>query len=121
MSDSIGSRMNGGAPADRSSAARARAAELFAFAARQESGLTRAGQLRCWEAVAMLALTSADVEDRNVGAGPGVAMSPILGSAHAAIREGLTVLGRLDLDLFADPRVRGAAKHARRALRSIPE
>jgi hypothetical protein len=121
MSDYTGSRLNGGAPADRSSVARARAAELFAFAARQESDLSRAGQLRCWEAVEMLALRSTDVEERNVGAGPGVRTSPTPGSAHAAIREGLTVLGRLDLDLFADPRVRAAAKHARRALRSTPE
>ena len=67
----------------------------------------------------MLAVTSFDGEERNVGVG--VALSPILWSAHAAIREGLTVLGRLDLDLFTDPRVRGTAKQARRALRSLPE
>jgi hypothetical protein len=121
LSDLIGSRLNGGVPGDRSSVARARAAELFAFAARQESDLSRAGQLRCWEAVEMLALTSTDVEARNVGAGPGVSPSRTPGSAHAAIREGLAVLGRLDLGLFADSRVRAAAKHARRALRSTPE
>lgn len=121
MSDSIGSRFNSRAPALRSSVARMRAAGLFAFAGRDESDLPRVGQFRCWEAVATLALTADDLEEHKVGTGRDASMSPTPGSAHAAIRDGLTVLGRLDLDLFADPRVCGAAKQARRALRSAPE
>jgi hypothetical protein len=121
MSDSIAWRLRFRVPTDRSSVARVRAAALFAFAAREESGLTDTGKLRCWEAVTALAVTSADLEDRHFRAAGTVGADTTPGSAVVALVEGLSILGRLDLELFADPRVRGAAKHARRALRSIAE
>jgi hypothetical protein len=107
-------------PIDSTAAARVRAAELFAFAARDERGLSCGAQLCCWAAVATLAVTSTDIESGiEVERHPWMEPNPI--PAHEAIRQGLSALGQLELDLFADPRVREAAKLARRALMSTGE
>jgi hypothetical protein len=102
---------------DSTAAARARAACLFAVAARGGRGLSRDAQTCLWAAVAALAVTPADIEDERFDLDHSLPIGSDPGSAHEAIRQGLSVLGLLDLDLFADPRVRAAAKHARRAFR----
>lgn len=98
-------------PGDPTADARAAAAQLFLAAARQEHGLTRMAQLDCLLAAETLDVTNVDATEmaqlRSASAST---------TTEQLIRDGLAVLGRLDLDLFADPRIMKAAGHAQWAL-----
>jgi hypothetical protein len=97
---------------DASAAARTRAAQFFKAAAQDDAGLSRTAQLRCLHAVTALAVTVHDHPTETRG--PGEPEAPSV--AEELIRAALRTLGSLGVDLFADPRIRQAALHGRRAL-----
>lgn len=92
--------------------ARARARQLFLAAARDETLLNSAAQLHCLRAAETLAVDWIDT-----GAMAMARSAARTAPADDLIRAGLKVLGDLNLDAFADPRINTAAGHALRALR----
>jgi hypothetical protein len=101
---------------DPTAIARVRAAGLFAAAARQDT-LTATARLRCFEAADILAVTTADLEAADAAIDHPYTSTPEMQTPEEEIREGLRILGVLDIELFADCRIRSATRHARRALR----
>jgi hypothetical protein len=104
---------------DPTAIARVRAANLFTAAARSETTLSSTARLRCFEAAATLQVTTADLEEVDAAIDHPYTSSLEIESAEEEIRDGLRMLGVLDIELFADRRVRSSARHARRALRYV--
>ncbi len=104
---------------DPTSVARVRAADLFTAAARHDVGLAPTAQLRCLEAAATLAVTADDLDAADAAIDHPYTSNIRIGSAEEEIREGLRILAILDIEFFADRRIRSSARHARRALRYV--